>query len=186
MNRKLYVTCISLLSVLILEACGDTRVIPASEDSTPPIVNLDLYGIPGDGSYTPPPFEDVSSDCCDISRVVMPNNKIVLIASGEDRDSGILRISIKTIVTVSCTQGGGITPVFLLKDIAQNKSTESPDGSVSTFLLTEASIRLADYENNCKEGSRVEQYNARIYAYAINAHGTLIETKSVYLNTPKL
>ena len=87
--------CLTILRTsFLLEGCPNNGVTPNSTDSTPPIVKMDAYGIPSDGTYTPPPYTDVDANCCDITRPVPLGKKIDLIASGEDPESGMSHLNI--------------------------------------------------------------------------------------------
>jgi hypothetical protein len=143
MNRKLCTTLIVLLSVLILVGCEGTTIPAVSQDLTPPVAKLDLYGIPGDGSFTPPPYESMNSQCCDQTRKAGLNDKIDLVASGEDKDGGIQSISIKATIFLTCKKGDLLTGEFYhdLQDVTITETKAAPGESTSTFRVAQGSMQ---------------------------------------------
>ena len=81
---------------LQLAACKTpVRIDPS--DKTQPIVKMDLYGVDEPGSDFIP-----FSDCCMIRRTVRISDELNILASAEDRESGITSLEIVAIVISEC------------------------------------------------------------------------------------
>jgi hypothetical protein len=173
-----------LVAAAALTACGSAKIPPVAMDDTGPAAKLDLYGIPSDGSYSPPPYEDVNSMCCAISRKIPPIWKVDLVASGEDTDGGIRSITITANVFLTCKKGDFFTGEFYhdVKDVVLAKSdAPTTAGPVGTFLVAQISVRPSDFDNHCRTDFRVVEYQIGIAARAENLHGGTDVTKTATL-----
>ena len=191
-NRFVFAILLQCLTILgtsfLLEGCPNNGVTPNSTDSTPPIVKMDAYGIPSDGSYTPPPYTDVDANCCDITRHVPAGTKIDLIASGNDPESGMLHLDISASTLLTCrTTDPSSNEFYHDQRLVKLGETEdqTPGGQPTpTTLIAQGSIRLKDFEGFCRSGFRVVIYQAEILATAVNADGRYSRTKKLELVSP--
>ena len=180
---------IMVITVFLLSGCPSPTVTPDLEDQTPPIVKMDAYGVPSDGTYTPPPYTDVDANCCDITRPVPLGTKIDLIASGNDPESGMLQLNISAFTLLTCRATDPSSNEFYhdqrLVKLGETED-QTPGGQPTpTTLIAQGSIRLKDFEGFCRPGFRVEIYQAEILATAVNTTGRYSRTKKLELiNNP--
>jgi len=87
---------LTVLLVIGSPSCEQVSVPPV--DATPPTVKLDIYGI---GDPTENPVSEDSS-CCTIRRSVPERNQLTLVASAEDRDSGVKTLALNAAVIRTC------------------------------------------------------------------------------------
>src|SRR5215510_5919919 len=85
-----------ITTALHLASCKTTvRINPS--DMTAPIVKMDLYGVKEPGQN----FIGFA-DCCNLRRTVGISDVLTLVASAEDRESGISSLEIVAVVISEC------------------------------------------------------------------------------------
>jgi len=143
---------------LQLVACkAPVRINPF--DKTQPIVKMDLYGVDEPG------YDFISfSDCCMIRRTVRISDELNILASAEDRESGITSLEIVAIVISECkviqrfNNGRGIPPappvgqITLLQSehvLGANDAAEGSANSLPQLLLAKAKTHLRDFSQDC-------------------------------------
>lgn len=187
-NRFVFAILLQCLTILctsfLLEGCPNNGVTPNSTDSTPPIAKMDAYGIPSDGSYTPPPYTDVDANCCDITRPVPLGKKIDLIASGEDPESGMFHLNISAGYILRCkatdqssNEHYDEVGLLTLADVDPTPPGQPRRG----VLIAQGSVRLKDFENKCREGFFVDFYQVSLRATATNGLSLYSRTKEIEL-----
>jgi hypothetical protein len=178
--------------ILSMMACpaanGCTSVQVPAQDSTPPDVTMDVYGIPLDPPNQARDEEiSVTVQCCDFARKPPLQRRVGLIAGGKD-PQGIRRTTIAVHLVVECTHDFHTEDIIAAENQDPVPTPSSPmttAGQAPSLRVAQGSFRLQDHAaDQCSSFSVLEGLHALVHAEAENYHGAVASTKVMELRWP--
>jgi hypothetical protein len=180
---------VTLLACFVLVGaggCGGTNsnyVTPDPNDSSPPVIGLDVYNLPlQQGASSQPNPESVDAGCCDVTRTA-DHTELTLVAGITDDESGGREVGIWVDMSTTCTMPGGLArkigPGLLGAPSAEYKDQRVNPTSVAKNVFTSMSLSRASF-TRCAAGETFAG-EANVWAEGENFAGKKARTKTFTL-----